>query len=153
MKQHDFVVDKVVEGDFKAAEDYIRENIFDKPEEYYNLGKLRKAAQIDRRLTLREILERIFDLIPRFKSKEELLEEECTKFISVHKPTAECILPIKNFMKAYITDNTVRDIVETKQYARFATSPVRDDFSALNPKWRRIIPEYVKDYVSLTAYM
>ena len=30
--------------------------VFDKPEEYYTLDKLRKAAAVDRRLTLREIL-------------------------------------------------------------------------------------------------
>ena len=153
IKEHDFVKEKVAEEDFKAAENYIRENIFDKPEEYYNLEKLRKAAQIDRRLTLREILEKIFDMIPYFKSKDELLEEECSKFISVHKPAMEYILPIKNFLKAYITDNTVRDIVETKEYARFATSPAKDDFRALSQEWRNIIPEYVKDYVPLNTYM
>jgi len=81
------------------------------------------------------------------------LEEECSKFISVHKPAMEHILPIKNFLKAYITDNTVRDIVETKEYARFATSPAKDDFRALTQEWRNIIPEYVKDYVPLNTYM
>lgn len=149
----DFITQKVQERDFKAAEDYIKEEIFDKPEEYYNLEKLRKAAHVDRRLTLREIIEKIFNLIPHFKSKEELLEEECNKFISIHKPTAEFILPIKNFIKAYITDSRVREIVESKQYANLATSPVKDDFRRLSNQWRNIIPEYVKDYVMLNKYM
>ena len=153
IKQHDFVVDKVTEGDFKAAEDYIREKVFDKPEEYYNLAKLRKAAQVDRRITLREILEKIFNLISGFKSRNELLEEECDKFISIHKPVAEFVLPIKNFLKAYITDSTVREIVESKQYARFATSPVGDYFRALSPEWRNLIPEYVKDYVTMNTFI
>lgn len=153
VKEHDFVVERVEAGDFKAAEDYIREKIFDKPKEYYNLEKLRKAAHVDRRLTLREIIEKIFNLIPHFKSKDELLEEECNKFISVYKPAMEFILPIKNFIKAYITDSKVREIVEKKQYARFATSPVKDDFRALSSQWRKTIPEYVKDYVSLNTYM
>ena len=153
VKQDEFVAQKVQEGDFKAAEEHIREEIFDKPEEYYNLEKLRKASQVDRRITLREIIEKIFGLIPRFKSKEELLEEECGKFISIHKPDVDYILAIKNFLKAYITDTTVRDIIESRQYARFATSPVRDDFRVLDEHWRKIIPEYVKDYISLNAYM
>ena len=46
--------------------------MFDKPEEYYTLDKLRKAAAVDRRMTIREILEKVFDLIPDFKSKDEL---------------------------------------------------------------------------------
>ena len=56
--------------------------VFDKPDEYYTLDKLRRAASVDRRLTLREILEKIFGLIPRFKSKDELLEEEFAKFVA-----------------------------------------------------------------------
>ena len=66
--------------------DYVNREVFDKPEEYYTLDKLRKAAAADRRLTLREILEKVFGLIPRFKSKDELLEEEFAKFVADYKP-------------------------------------------------------------------
>ena len=55
-------------------------------EDYYSLDKLRRAASVDSRLTLREILEKVFDLIPAFKSKDELLEEEFAKFVADHKP-------------------------------------------------------------------
>jgi len=153
VKKHDFISDKVLEGDFAAAEEFIRSEIFDKPEEYYNLDRLRKSAHIDRRITLREILEKVFDMIPRFKSREELLEEECSKFISIFKPASNLVIPVKNFLKAYITDSKVRDIIETRQYARFATSPVQSDFRALTPEFRKIIPEYVKDYVVLNTFM
>ncbi len=144
---------KVEQGDFRAAEDYIREEIFDKPEEYYNLEKLRKAVQVDRRVTLREILEKIFELIQHFKSKDELLEEEFGKFVSFYKPPAKYTIPIKNFLKTYITDGWVRQIIEKRQFAMLATNPVRDDFRALSPKWREQIPECVKDYISLNAFM
>jgi len=153
VQKDEFVAKKIEEGDFDSAEEYIREHIFDKPEEFFNLLKLRKSAQVDRRLTLREILEMIFGFIPKFKSKDELLDEEFEKFISIHKPEPEYAIAIKNFLKAYITDAEVRDIIETKQYARFATSPVQDDFRALTPEWRNVIPEYVKDYVPLNTYM
>ena len=113
----DEIISKHVEaGNFEAAEDYIKSEIFNKPEEYFDMDKLRKAAQIDRRLTLREIIEKIFGFINRFKSKDELLNDEFDKFTSIYKPEVENVLPIKNFLKAYITDSTVRDIVETKEY-------------------------------------
>ena len=153
VKEDDFVVKKIGEGDFKSAEDYIREEIFEKPEEYYNLEKLRKAVQVDRRLTLREILEKIFDLIPRFKSRDELLNDEFDKFVSVHKPDAEYILSLRNFLKAYITDNEIRNIIESEEFARLATHPIKDDFRSLTNEWRKVIPEYVKDYVALNTYM
>jgi len=153
VKRNTFVSQKVNEGDFDAAETYILENIFEKPEDFFNLEKLRKAVQLDRRLTLREILEKIFGLIPHFKGKEELLEEECQKFISIYKPPSDYVLPVKNFLKAYVTDPKVRDIVESKRYANLATSPTYDDFNALTKELRKLIPEYVKDYIPLNKYV
>jgi len=153
VKRDTFVTQKVNEGDFDAAETYILENIFERPEDFFNLEKLRKAVQLDRRLTLREILEKIFGLIPVFKTKEELLEEECQKFISIYKPPSDYVLPVKNFLKAYVTDSKVRDIVESKRYADFATSPTYDDFNALTMDLRKLIPEYVKDYIPLNKFV
>jgi type I restriction enzyme R subunit len=73
-------------GQWDRVIDYVNREVFDKPDEYYTLDKLRKAAAVDRRLTLREILEKVFGLIPRFKSKDELLEEEFSKFVADRKP-------------------------------------------------------------------
>ena len=153
VRQQEEVQEYVDIGDFIAAEDYIRSEIFDKPEEYYNLEKLRKSAHVDRRLSLREIIELIFGFIKQFKSKDELLDDEFDKFVSIHKPESSDILPIKNFLKAYITDSKVRDIIEKRQFARFATHPISDDFRSLGTKWRNIIPEYVKDYVPINTFM
>jgi type I restriction enzyme R subunit len=153
VKKDVFLNQKVIQGDFDAAESYILENIFEKPEDFFNLEKLRKAVQIDRRLTLREILEKIFDLIPKFKTKEELLEEECQKFISIYKPPADYVLPVKNFLKSYVTDAKVREIIESKRYADLATSPTYDDFRDLTEELRKLIPEYVKDYMPLNKYV
>ena len=75
----------------KAAEDYVKKYVFDKPEEYFTLEKLQKSVQVDRHLTLRELLERAYDLIPHFKSKAEKLDEECDKFISIYKPEVDNI--------------------------------------------------------------
>ncbi len=69
-------------GQWDRVIDYVNRELFDKPDEFYTLDKLRKAAAVDRRLTLREILEKIFGLIPRFKSRDELLEEEFSKFVA-----------------------------------------------------------------------
>jgi len=153
VKKDDFVRKTVEDGDFESAEAYILQHIFDKPEEFFNLEKLRKSVQLDRRLTLREILEKIFGMIPGFKSKEQLLDEECDKFISIYKPDSDDILPVRNFLKAYVTDEQVRDIMRTREYAKFFTMPVGEDFRELPPQMRETIPEYVKDYVPLNKYM
>ena len=154
IKADQFIKEKYEQGDIQAIEDYVKTEIFDKPEEYYNLEKLRKSAKIDRRLSLREIIDKIFGRLDKFKNKDELLEDEFEKFISIYKPDSKYYYPIKNFLKAYITDNEIREIVESKEYGRFATNPKvsMGDFKELNG-FREVIPEYVKDYVSVNTFM
>ncbi|MCX5810503.1 MAG: DEAD/DEAH box helicase family protein [Proteobacteria bacterium] len=142
-------------GQWDRVIDYVNREVFDKPEEYYNLDKLRKAAAVDRRLTLREILEKIFGLIPCFKSRNELLEEEFAKFVVDYKPEeAKAIPAIKNYFKAYVTSDQIRHIIEGKLFTDLATNPVFSsrDFRAVPVKYRTLIPEYVKDYVSLNQF-
>ena len=89
--------------------------------------------------TLREILEKIFGLIPRFKSKDELLEEEFAKFVADYKPDeAEAIPAIKNYFKAYVTNDQIRHIIESRHYTDLATNPFFStrDFSAVPEKYR-----------------
>jgi len=152
----DEVIAKAVEaGQWDRVIDYVNREVFDKPEEYYTLEKLRRAASADRRLTLREILEKVFGLIPRFRSKDELLEEEFAKFVADHKPEeAEALPAIKTFFKAYVTSDQVRRIIDTKQFTDLATNPVFStrDFKAVPRRYRIVIPEYIKDYVSLNQF-
>ena len=155
VRQDETIVQAIEAGQWDRVIDYVNREVFDKPEEYYTLDKLRKAAAVDRRLTLREILEKVFDIIPGFKSKDELLEEEFTKFVADHTPArADSIAAIKTYFKAYATDGYTRDIIDTRQFSRLATSPVFSigDFRAVPEKYRALIPEYVKDYVALNQF-
>ena len=85
VRRNETLVTAVEAGQWDLVIDYVNREVFDKPEEYFTLDKLRKAAAVDRRLTLREILEKVFELIPRFKSGDELLEEEFNKFVADQK--------------------------------------------------------------------
>ncbi len=154
IRSNSFIKEKYEAGDMQAVEDYVKAEVFDKPEEYFTLDKLRKSVRIDRRLSLREVLDKIFGRLDNFKNKDEMLEDEFEKFISIYKPDSKYYYPIKNFLKAYITDNEIREIIETKEYGRFATNPKVSlvDFKALNG-YRDVVPEYVKDYVSVNTYM
>ncbi len=144
----------VVNEQWARAEQIVRERYEDKPEDFFTLEKLRQAENLDRRLTWVEVIQRVFGLIDGFKGKDELLDEEVQKFVAIHKPDSRYVLPIRNFMRAYITDSSVRDIVESKEYGRFATNPKFSlaDFKALNG-WRDVVPSYVKDYVPMNTYL
>jgi type I restriction enzyme R subunit len=155
VRDNETIAKAVEAGHWDRVIDYVNREVFDKPEEYYTLDKLRKAAAVDRRLTLREILEKIFGLLPRFKSKDELLEEEFAKFVADTKPEeAQAIPAIKTFFKAYVTSDQVRHIIESRHFTDLATNPVFStrDFRVVPEKYRTLIPEYVKDYVSLNQF-
>lgn len=158
VKDDDFISKKVQSGHLEEAEEYVRRELFNKPEEYINLEKLRKAVKLDRRLTLREVLEKIFGKLSRFKKKDELLDEEIDKFISLHGTDRdnlqECIHAIRLFMKEYIVDAEFRDIIDSGNFTELETHPVfsMKDLAELDG-WRDDLINYVKDYVNLNVYM
>ncbi len=155
IRANDNVASAVEAGQWDRVIDYVNREVFDKPEEYYTLDKLRKAAAVDRRLTLREILEKIFGLIPRFKSKDELLEEEFSKFVADRVPEPPSAIPaIKTYFKAYVTSDQIRHIIDSRQFTDLATNPFFNtiDFRAVPQSYRTLVPEYVKDYVSLNQF-
>ena len=155
VRKNDFVAASVEAGQWDRVIDYVNKELFDKPAEFYTLDKLRKAAAVDRRIGLREILEKVFGLIPRYKSKDELLEEEFSKFVADYKPDEAAAIPaIKTYFKAYVTSDEIRHIIESGLLTDLATNPVFStrDFRAVPAKYRALIPEYVKDYVSLNQF-
>ncbi|MBM4047983.1 MAG: DEAD/DEAH box helicase, partial [Planctomycetes bacterium] len=155
VRRNDFVAQAVEAGQWDRVIDYVNREVFNKPEEYYTLDKLRKAAAVDRRLTLREILEKVFGLIPQFKSKDEMLEEEFAKFVADHKPEeAQAIPAIKSYFKAYITSGWVRQAIDSRRFGDLRTNATftTGDYRAVPEKYRTLIPEYIKDYVSLNQF-
>jgi len=152
----DDIIKKNVElGNWEQVVSHIQQEIFDKPEEYFNLEKIRKAAKIDRKVSIREVVEKIFGIIPKFKSKDELLEEEFDKFISIYPPEEDVNLrALKYFFKAYIVDQDVRKIIENKDFQALQTHPTLtiSQFRAVANKYREVIPDYIKDYINLDKF-
>ena len=155
LRSDNTVIAAIQAGQWDRAVDYVNREVFNKPTEYYTLDKLRRAAAVDRRLSLREILEKAFGLIARFKSKDELLDEEFAKFVADAQPEeAAAMRAIKTYFAAYLTSGSLRDIIDSGQYTDLATNPAFSirDFRAVPEKYRKLIPEYIKDYVSLNQF-
>jgi len=153
VKANEYIKQKMDEGKLHEAEEHIKKTIFNKPEDYFNLDKLRKSIKLDRRLSLQEILEKIFGKIKKFKTKDELLEEEVNKFISIYQPKNEFIYIIRQFIKAYILDGELREIIDSKEFAKLATNPRFNikDLRELDG-WKDPAVEYIKDYVPLNTF-
>lgn len=152
----DDIIKKNVElGNWEQVASHIQQEIFDKPYKYFNLEEMRKATKIDRKISIREVVEKIFGIIPKFKSKDELLQEEFDKFISIYPPEEDVNLrAMKYFFKAYIVDQDIRNIIETKDFHSLHSHPrlTISQFKAVANKYREVIPDYIKDYVNLDRF-
>jgi type I restriction enzyme R subunit len=134
-------------GDFEGAEEFVKTHVLDKPKNFLNLDRVRKAFGVDRRISIREFLQVAFGEKEEFESKDALLESEWEKFMDIHVVDQEHYQPVKNFFKAFITDDEVRDIVKSKQLARLHHCASFDfsDYERLNG-FKSIVPQYVYDY-------
>lgn len=149
-------IEKAVEDeDWDRAVNLVRNRYEDKPKLFPTLDNIKRANRLDRRVGWREILEKIFGIgNPEFKSRDEMLDDECDKFILINRPEPKKIIIIKNFIKAYVLDSNFRDIIESKDIARLFMYPgfTPDDFKALGDL-RTLLPEYIKDNIILNNYM
>ncbi|MFA6376917.1 MAG: restriction endonuclease subunit R, partial [Candidatus Paceibacterota bacterium] len=134
-------------GDAEEAEDFAKKHIFDKPKYFLNLDKIRQIFKVDRRITVKEFLQVAFGDKESFEMKDDLLESEWEKFMEINTVDQVHYWPAKNFFKAYIVDDQVRDIVKRNQPAEFFNCPTFDfeDYQKLNG-YKTIVPQYIRDY-------
>ncbi len=155
--QADAALRQAVEaGRWDQAVEHVIAHLLDKPEEFFTLERLSKAAGMDRRLNVREVVEKALGLIEGFKSKDQLVEEEFAKFVADARPEQpEAIAPMRYFFKAYLTDARLRAWIDGKQLGELHTYPAftLQDYRAVPEPWRRRIPEYIKDYVAINRFL
>lgn len=134
-------------GDEQEAENFVKKYIFDKPKNFFNLEKIRKIFKVDRRISVKEFLQYAFGDKDKFESKDELLELEWEKFVDIHGIDQENYQATKNFFKAYIVDEEVREIIKKNEPQRFNFCHSFDfeDYQSLN-NYKNIVPQYVQDY-------
>ncbi len=144
------IKEAVENEDWDLVVDHINEHYINRPEEYFTIEKLRQSSGVDRDITLREIVEKTYNIIPKYKSREEILEDEFQKFIAIKKPESGVNIPIlRNYFRAYMTDKKFRNIIEQKQFAKLHTNPgfSFDQFRQIDEKYRESIPQYIETYV------
>ncbi len=151
--QDEVIQDLVKKEDWDNLEDYMTKSIFDKPNEYFNLEKIRKSLGVDRRITVRDLMELIFGKTSYIKNKYELLEEEFEKFDDRYIPEGDNFSIVKHFFYSYVTDPELRDIIDNKQYGLLNVHPSGQSFKDLPNNFKTIIPNYVKSFVPLNKFM
>lgn len=154
IRKDEDIKEAIDKENWEQAINIVRDKYENKPNLFLNLEKIKKSENLDRRISWREVLEKIFGFIDKYKNSNEILEDECDKFISIHKPDSKYVPHIKNYLKSYVTDEEFRKIINNKDYGCLNTYAgfSIDEFKALNG-YREIVPEYIKDYIPLNQFM
>lgn len=139
--------------DWDRAVSVARNKFENNPEAPITLDKIQRAEQLDRRLSWREVLEKMFGFIDKFKDANTLLEDECDKFISIEKPDPKYIPYIKGFIKAYATDAYFRGVIDEKRLQDLFTYQgfTFEEYQALNG-YSQTLPQYIRDNINIKIY-
>lgn len=144
------------QGDYTSAQRYIEDTYLNQPSEYYTWDKLRRATGVDRRITVREMIDKIFGRIPAFKSKKELVNDEFDNYLLTCGVPAGDYYDVRHFFETYLTDKDVRRAIEDKKYQLLGTQIPSYSLAELKKLGARnmdTIVGYVNDNVNLSRFM
>jgi type I restriction enzyme R subunit len=140
--------------DWPAVEERIRRLLFEKPEEFWNLPKLQEVYKTDRAPSLREILAKIFGVVPNIPSRSELADEAFEKFVTTQDVSAVHSRELRTVFVAFLLDPTSRQLLEL---GRFPDLRARDAglyaaLSSLPQAERDALVNYLKTEVRLKDF-
>ncbi len=136
--------------------EYVKQQILDKPTEFFTPEKLRRSISVNRWVGLKEMIQKAFGEIDKFKSVEEKTDDEFNKFQDIEKLDADIVPAAKWLFHAYLQDEEIREIIDNKEFAKlFTVSGVDQQALDILAKHKRnnetpyihYIPNYVHDYV------
>lgn len=140
--------------DWPAVEARVRRLLFEKPEEFWNLPKLQEIYKTDRLPSLREILARVFGLIPEIPTRSQLADEAFERFVATQPSNAVHSRELKVVFVAFLLDEGSRSLL---QEGKFAELRARDPslygaLSQLEPPEREALIGYLQSQVPLTDF-
>ena len=153
VKQDTVAKEQYEQGHYAAAQRYIEETYLNQPSEFFTWDKLRRATGVDRRVTVREMLDKIFGIIPAFKSKKELVSDEFDNYMLTCGVAPGEYYEIRRFFETYLTDKEVRRVIEDGKYQLLGTqvpSYSFADLKRLGISNMRSVIGYVNDNVNLS---
>jgi type I restriction enzyme, R subunit len=140
--------------DWPALEERVRSLLFEKPEEYWNLPKLQEVYKTDRLPNFREILARVFGLIPNIPTRGQLADEAFERFIATQETDATHSRELRVVFVAFLLDEQSRTLLLE---GRFAELRARDaslfaSLSQLTADERGALIGYLQSQVPLKDF-
>lgn len=140
------------------ALEYLKNNVFDKPNHFMNLEKIRRFFRLDRKLSLSEALDIVMDKIEKPKSKTEVIHDKfndavLTKELT-NKLTDDTIFHLAyQLFDAYISSPAVQKAIDGRTYGNLdhTNQLSLEEYIQLHQVGvAEPLISYIKDYVDIT---
>lgn len=140
------------------ALDYLKNKVFDKPNHFMNLEKIRNFFKLDRKLSLGEALDIVMDQIDAPKSKAEIIYDKfndavITKELS-DKLTDDTIFHLAyQLFDAYISSSAVQKAIDERKYGNLDHTnqlSLEEYIKLHHAGLSEPLISYIKDYVDVT---
>ena len=140
--------------DWAAVEERVRRLLFEKPQEFWNLPKLQEVYKSDRLPSLREILARVFGLIPEIPTRGQLAEEAFERFVATQSTNAVHSRELKVVFVAFLLDEGSRFLLQEGKFAelRARDASLYGSLSQLSSEEREALIGYLQSQVPLKDY-
>lgn len=140
--------------DWPAVEERIRRLLFEKPQEFWNLSKLQEVYKSDRLPSLREILARVFGLIPEIPTRGQLADEAFEKFVATQPTNAVHSRELKVVFVAFLLDEASRLHIQEGKFAelRARDASLYSSLLQLEPQEREALIGYLQSEVPLNVF-
>lgn len=135
---------------------HIQNEIFEKPKEFWNIDKLCDAYEIDRRLSMQEILLKTFGKIDKFKTRTELADDAFATFLTTIKDEKirNQYQELRNLFHCYLLYSDIREKIQDNKFADFETDN-RLSFQQLKTLGKEnihLVKNYILDNITLNPF-
>jgi type I restriction enzyme R subunit len=135
---------------------HIDTQIMNKPKEFFSWDKLGASLNLDRNVTKKEMLDKVFGLIKSFPNKLALIEQEFDKFVLTNKNdvNTENIQSFKKFFEAYLSNAEIRMIIDSGRTKQLFTNQVysHEDLMQLGKENLQKVLDYIIYNVNLNVF-
>ena len=142
----------VKKRDFDAAGIYLDKHIMDRPKEFYSYDKLRGSLELDRPLTVMELLLYVFGHIDRIKPLKEFTDDEFDKMdAALGLDDAEFRI-VRQAFQAYVTDKVFREKADSGRFGELNIHPSGRALNEIAPDlWDRVVA-YISENIDLGKF-
>ncbi len=143
----------VEQEDWNSLSAYVKENIFNKPTEYWDLDKLLDSYDIDRRASLPEVLMKVFLNGYKLKTRTDLADEYFGKFMSDTKLDGSKYNSAKRLFESYLLFDDIRKQMNDKNPDPNDARLGLYNLKTIGKENIPVILNYIKDNVNINQFL